>query len=60
MCRPDIQRQIDCRERSAGDLVADIQGFCRTRLQAHKIPVSISFVRSLDLSRSGKLARLHA
>ncbi len=60
MCRPDIQRQIDCRERLACDLAGDIQSFCRTRLQAHKIPVSISFVRNLDLSRSGKLARVHA
>ncbi len=60
LCRPDVQRQMDRRERLACDLVEDIQAFCRTRLQAHKIPVSISFVRSLDLNRSGKLARLHA
>ncbi len=60
MCRPDIQRRIDSRELLVCDLVEDVQSFCRTRLQAHKIPVSISFVRSLDLSRSGKLARLHA
>ncbi len=60
MCRPEIQHEIDSRERLACDLVEDIQSFCRTRLQAHKIPVSISFVRSVDLSRSGKLARLHA
>ncbi len=60
LCRPDVQREIDSRERLACDLVEDIQSFCRTRMQAHKIPVSISFVRSLDLSRSGKLARLHA
>ena len=60
LCRPDIQHEIDSRALLACDLVEDIQSFCRTRLQAHKIPVSISFVRSLDLSRSGKLARLHA
>jgi acyl-CoA synthetase (AMP-forming)/AMP-acid ligase II len=35
----------------------EILAVCRERLERHKAPVSIDFVRTLDISAGGKLAR---
>ena len=41
-------------------LAQDIQAFCRANLEPFKVPCRIKIVRSLALSRSGKLVRTHA
>jgi acyl-coenzyme A synthetase/AMP-(fatty) acid ligase len=47
-------------EKPSGDaaLKNDILGACRRQLAPYKVPVTIRFVPSLDLSASGKLTRL--
>jgi acyl-coenzyme A synthetase/AMP-(fatty) acid ligase len=46
-------------EKPGGDaLKNDILGACRLQLAPYKVPVTIRFVPSLDLSASGKLTRL--
>jgi acyl-CoA synthetase (AMP-forming)/AMP-acid ligase II len=41
-------------------LPEDVIRFCRERLPAHKVPVSIRLVPSLEVAPSGKLVRLRA
>jgi acyl-CoA synthetase (AMP-forming)/AMP-acid ligase II len=45
--RPDAERQVK----------DDILALCRAALPRHKVPAAISFVTSLDVSATGKLAR---
>jgi acyl-coenzyme A synthetase/AMP-(fatty) acid ligase len=41
----------------AESLRRDIHAFCRDHLEAHKVPATIRFVPSLDVTTAGKLAR---
>jgi acyl-coenzyme A synthetase/AMP-(fatty) acid ligase len=41
-------------------LKSEILDACRQVLPRHKVPTVIRFVRALDVSASGKLARPHA
>ncbi len=50
-------------EEGGSDLDAarrDIQDHCRKHLPAWKVPATIRFVPSLDVTAAGKLARQHA
>ena len=46
--------------KSVASVRDEIIAACGRALERHKIPVAIRFVPSLDLTASGKLARLHA
>jgi acyl-coenzyme A synthetase/AMP-(fatty) acid ligase len=43
-----------------GALHSDILRLCRETLDAHKVPATINFVRTLAVAESGKLIRLRA
>ena len=42
------------------DLKQEILSACRSELPTYKVPATIRFVPSLELSAAGKLARPHA
>jgi acyl-coenzyme A synthetase/AMP-(fatty) acid ligase len=44
----------------ASTIQSDILHFCRGELALHKVPATINFVPSLDLTGSGKMVRRHA
>jgi acyl-coenzyme A synthetase/AMP-(fatty) acid ligase len=52
----DVFSEADSSERRAA-LRDEIFAVCRARLERHKVPVSISFVPSLEMGANGKLVR---
>lgn len=56
-----VAARIVCRPgAAAAPLAAELRRFCQEKLAAHKIPVSVEVVRTLDVTAGGKMSRIHA
>jgi len=55
-----LQAQADSGKDRGAELKREILEACRNSLPQHKVPASIRFVPSLDVSATGKMVRQYA